>query len=116
MKEPVALVQGLYFLVTGIWPILEIDSFMKVTGPKTDLWLVKTVGVALAAVGAALAVAGFQGELTPATVTLALASALGLGGVESWYVARRVISPVYLADALVELALVVWWLLRLRGG
>ncbi|GFO68855.1 hypothetical protein GMLC_24340 [Geomonas limicola] len=113
MQEPVALVQGLYFLVTGIWPILEIDSFLMVTGPKTDLWLVKTVGIALAAVGASLALAGWQGDLNPATVTLGVASAAGLGALETWYVARRVIAPVYLVDALVELVFVLWWLARL---
>lgn len=42
-----SLLQGLYYSISGIWPLLSIDTFMAVTGPKTDIWLVKTVGVLL---------------------------------------------------------------------
>lgn len=31
--------QEIYHTVAGIWPILHIDGFMMVTGPKTDIWL-----------------------------------------------------------------------------
>jgi hypothetical protein len=55
-------VQGLYFLITGVWPIVHIDSFLAVTGPKTDHlntelgdhWLVITVGALIAAIAASL--------------------------------------------------------------
>ena len=29
-------VQGLYCLITGVWPLVSIDTFQAVTGPKTD--------------------------------------------------------------------------------
>ena len=35
----------LVYLATGLWPLFNIESFQQVTGPKTDLWLVRTVGV-----------------------------------------------------------------------
>jgi hypothetical protein len=41
--------QGVYYLLTGVWPLPSIGSFQRVTGPKTDLWLVRTVGVLVAA-------------------------------------------------------------------
>jgi hypothetical protein len=41
------LIQATYFLVTAVWPIVHIQSFMEVTGYKTDIWLVKTVGALL---------------------------------------------------------------------
>src|SRR4051812_49609509 len=53
-------VQGLYYLVTGVWPLVSIETFQMVTGPKTDHlvtgretdhWLVMTVGVLVTAVG-----------------------------------------------------------------
>src|SRR5690606_8858345 len=44
-------VQGIYTLITAVWPIADIDSFMEVTGPKTDVWLVKTVAAILIPVG-----------------------------------------------------------------
>ena len=35
---PVALAyaQGGFYLVTGIWPLVSIGSFQRVTGPKVD--------------------------------------------------------------------------------
>jgi len=40
-----------YFLLTGIWPLLSMRTFEAVTGPKVDRWLVKTVGVLVAVIG-----------------------------------------------------------------
>ena len=40
-----ALAQGLYYAFTGVWPLISMSSFLAVTGPKTDLWLVNTVGI-----------------------------------------------------------------------
>lgn len=33
----VGAVQGTFYLATGIWPLVHIESFVAVTGPKTDL-------------------------------------------------------------------------------
>jgi hypothetical protein len=46
----VALAQGAYYLLTGVWPLLSLRTFELVTGPKTDDWLVRTVGVLVLAV------------------------------------------------------------------
>lgn len=115
MDTTVATVHGLYFLLTGVWPLLGIGSFQRVTGPKTDLWLVKTIGAVLAVIGGALLLAGARGEVTPPVVLLALGSALALAAVDVVYVLRRVIRPVYLLDATAELALVMWWLIILSA-
>ena len=40
-----ALVQGAFYAATGLWALVDLGSFMAVTGPKTDHWLVKTVGI-----------------------------------------------------------------------
>jgi hypothetical protein len=109
MEYLVALVQGIYFFVTGIWPLLSMKTFLMVTGPKTDLWLVKTVGMILAVIGAVLILAQVNGEINTPIIVLAMGSAISLAMVEFIYVAKRVISPIYLADAAAELVLVVWW-------
>jgi hypothetical protein len=44
-------VQGVYTALTSLWGQLNIDSIMAVTGPKTDVWLFKTVSVVLLAIG-----------------------------------------------------------------
>ena len=113
MEHLVALVQGIYFFVTGIWPILSMNTFLKITGPKTDLWLVKTVGLLLAVIGAVLVVAQINAEINTSIIALAIGSALILTMVEFVYVAKRVISPIYLADAAVEMILIAWWILSL---
>ena len=84
--------QALYFLVTGIWPCLEIRSFQKISGPKTDIWLVKTVGVLVSVIGGVLGVAGMRRRITPESAGLA----------------------VYLLDALVEVLFIVAWGVGLR--
>ena len=43
----VAGAQAVYYILTGVWPLVHIRSFMAVTGPKTDLWLARTTGAAI---------------------------------------------------------------------
>src|SRR5918999_525478 len=107
MNGSVALIQGIYFFMTGVWPLVSIDTFQRVTGPKVDLWLVNTVGVLVAVIGAALILAGVRGEVTPSVLLVAVGSAAGLAGVDVIYVSKGVISRVYLLDALVEVVLMV---------
>ena len=113
MEYLVSLVQGIYFFVFGVWPIIHMKSFLRVTGPKTDLWLVKTVGIILAMIGVALILAWLNAEINTSIIVLAIGSAFSLALVEFIYVAKQVISPIYLGDAVVELILIGWWLLSL---
>ena len=115
MDYLVALVQGVYFFITGIWPILSMSTFLKVTGPKTDLWLVKTVGVILAVIGAVLVIAQVKAEINTSLIVLAIGSALGLAVTEFIYVAKRVIPPIYLGDAFAELILIGWWMISIAA-
>jgi hypothetical protein len=108
MARGVAAIQGLYFLVTGVWPLVHMDSFLAVTGPKTDLWLVQTVGALVTAVGAVLLVAAWRGPSAEAIV-LAVGTILALATVDVVYASRRVISPVYLLDALAQILLLAGW-------
>jgi hypothetical protein len=107
----IATVQGTYFLTTGLWPIVHLPSFEAVTGPKTEGWLVKTVGLLTAAIGGCLLLAGRR-RVAPEVRWLAVASAAAFGGVDVWYAARRRISPVYLLDAVAQAAVIAAW----QGG
>ncbi len=112
----VALLQGVFYLVTGLWPLLDIQSFLKVTGPKTDLWLVKTLGVLISVIGVVLGSAGVQRSVSRDLALLGGGSAAALTAIDVIYVARRRISPVYLLDAVTELALIVGWSISARKG
>jgi hypothetical protein len=109
MDFKVALVQGVYFLITGVWPLVSMKTFLLITGPKTDLWLVKTVGLILAVIGGVLIYAQRTATINPPVILLAIGVALALALVEFIYVIKRVISPIYLADAFAELILILWW-------
>lgn len=111
MNLNVALFQGLYLLVSGVWPIIHIASFLKITGPKTDLWLVKTVGVLLSVIGAILLYAGIMDQIPLSIFFLGIGSAAGLTAIEIIYVFKKVISPIYLLDAVIEIFLIIWWIL-----
>lgn len=101
--------QAVYFLVTGVWPLVSIDTFQMVTGPKADLWLVKTVGLLVTVIGVALIDAARRRELTSTAIVLAVGSSLSLLMIDVIYVARQVISPIYLLDAVLQILLLIGW-------
>jgi hypothetical protein len=104
-----SFVQGAYFALTGLWPLVSIGTFMRVTGPKTDIWLVKTVGVIVLAIGGVLLVAGARGAVTLEIHLLAVASAAGLAGIDIYYAVKGTIARIYLADAAAQIALTALW-------
>jgi hypothetical protein len=104
------LIQSLYILVTATWPILSIDSFMMVTGYKTDVWLVKTVSALLLAIGTSLiSFLHWSVDYRPA-FALGCFTALGLLFIDVYYATTEVISDVYLADAFIEAVLSICWI------
>jgi hypothetical protein len=114
-KMDIAALHGLYFLATGVWPLLSRRSFERVSGPKADFWLAQTVGILVAGVGSTILQAKRHGRITPEIELLGIASAAGLGLVDLAFVARGRISRVYLLDALAEAALVAGWVRRDRS-
>jgi hypothetical protein len=109
----VLLGQGAMYLTTGIWPLISRRTFEKVTGPKTDWWLVKTVGIIITVVGAVLTMAGLRGRTPTELPVLAVGSAAGLTAIDMGYVANNRISPVYLLDAVAEMGLIALWTIAL---
>ena len=111
--ETMAIVQGAFYVATGIWPVLHMPSFEAVTGPKTDKWLVRTVGSLIAVAGGVMLQAGRRNRVTPEIRALAVGSAAALTAVDCIYTARGRISPIYLLDAATELGLIAGW--RMTG-
>ncbi len=108
--------QGLYYFVTGVWPLVSVRSFQAVTGKKTDHlptgleadhWLVMTVAVLITAISLAILTAAVRRSLSLEIMVLAVGAAIGLTTVDVIYVMRRVISPIYLIDAAVEIPLIL---------
>ena len=109
------LLQTIYYGTTALWPLVHIESFMQVTGPKTDIWLVKTVAVLLLAITASFIAALRYKSYHAPTVILAVTCCIALIFVDCVYVFNGTISKVYLADAIAELAFLgVWAIIILR--
>jgi hypothetical protein len=111
LPRAVATGQGIYFLVTGVWPLIHMRSFEQVTGPKVDRWLVQTAGVLISVIGATLLQGARRGAAWPELRLLGVGSAAGLAGIDLVHVARGRIAPVYLLDALAEGLIIVAWAL-----
>src|SRR5690606_20918492 len=91
-----------------------MESFLAVTGPKVDLWLVVTVGVLVGAIGLGLLVAAWAGRgIAAEIIVIALAAAVGLIGIDVAYVAIGRIGPIYLMDAAAQLVLVAAWIVAI---
>ena len=115
-RKLVALGQGVMYVATGVWPLVSLRTFERVTGPKVDGWLVQTVGAVVASVGGVLLLAARRNRVTPEIAALGVSCAASLTAIDIVYVARRRIAPIYLADALAELMLIAGWLLAWRQG
>ena len=105
-QELVLTVQGIYFMATGLWPVVHMASFEAITGPKTDDWLVKMVGLLAFVIGATIYSATRHSRITKDVVLLAIGSALAFTAIDLWYALSGRISLIYLGDAAVELAIV----------
>lgn len=105
-----SLLQGVYYTITGLWPLVSMETFLAVTGPKTDLWLVRTVSMLITTIGLALLLAAKRNEVNASVTALAVGSAASLAWVDAYYALTGVIWPVYLLDTFPEVALIVGWI------
>ena len=99
MKNWLFNFQGIYYALAGIWPVFDIHSFMIVTGPKADIWLVKTVGLLSFSIGLSL-LSLKKYRIAPVLNAL---SAMSFLLIDVYYASIDRISDVYLGDAILEL-------------
>jgi hypothetical protein len=111
--QTIAYFQSAYYLITALWPLIDIRSFLKVTGQKKDIWLVKTVSLLLCSIGITFLVSAYYMEISRSIVVLAILSAASLLWIDVYYTIKGKILPVYLVDAGIEGLLILFWLLQL---
>jgi len=86
---------------------------MKVTGPKTDVWLVKTVSVLIVSISLSLLFSvRNSGEKMP-VILLAITSCIGLAGIDFYYALNNTISDVYLIDGAIQVITLIAWIVIL---
>jgi hypothetical protein len=112
-RKPIALlwIQGFYFLLPSVWPLVHMPSFLAVTGPKTDLWLVRTVAILLTVISLTFLTAAYRKEYQPPIAVLALGSAAAMAGIDLYYALNDRIWDTYLIDAAGEILLLLGWII-----
>jgi hypothetical protein len=108
--ERLALVQAAYFVATGLWPLIHLRSFERVTGRKREGWLVRTVAMFVVAIGATLGLGVIRRDVDEQMRALGILGALAPTLIETPEATSRRISPIYLLDAALESLLVLMWL------
>lgn len=112
----IAAAQAAYLLVGGLWPLSHMASFVAVTGPKADLWLVRTVAGLLVVIGGTLAGQVVVGGVPRTAWNIAAGASLVLGLVSIVSAAAGRIWPVYFLDGAIHLGLVLAWAVACRPG
>jgi hypothetical protein len=103
-------VQGLYTIATAVWGVIDIESFMAVTGPKTDLWLVKTFSALLFGIGLAMILeAVFLSRAVPLLILFLLNSVV-LAFADLYYGLTGEISRAYVVDGVAQVIFALAWL------
>ncbi|WP_205503180.1 hypothetical protein [Rufibacter psychrotolerans] len=110
MRKLLLTTQGIFYTLTGLWPLLHRPGFLAVTGPKNEVWLVDTVGVLVLAIGAGLLTAAFRKERERGPELIGFFCAVGLGAMDVRYATREVILDIYLLDAAAEALLALAWI------
>ncbi|MGV3762219.1 hypothetical protein [Parapedobacter sp.] len=99
------LIQGIYFVVTGIWPILNMASFITATWPKQDVWLVEMVGLLSTSIGLTYLVTSLRKQHLP--ILLGYATSLSFLVMDIIYVTNGEIDRIYLLDAIVQAIFII---------
>ena len=110
-----AAAPGFFFVVTGLWPVVSLDTFEAVSGPKTDHWLVITVGLLIAIIGAALLLAAVRRSVGPEMFVLGIGAAFALASVDVVFVFKGTIWKVYLLDFVAEALFITLWVFAAKA-
>ncbi|QJW97438.1 hypothetical protein [Frigoriglobus tundricola] len=110
--QAIQTIQGLYYVIGGLWVALLISMFQSVTLPHYDLsrmWAVRAVGLLVAGFGAALIASGRKKEGPFIGGSLAMGVALVIAVLDTVCLATGVLPPLVLVDAGVEIGFAGCW-------
>lgn len=105
----IPLLQGIYFLITSVWPLVHLKSFLYVTGPKTDIWLVQTVAILILPYSILFFYIAFTKKILQVYAVIGSICSLGLGAIELYYYLQGTLKWVYFVDAIIEICFFIYW-------
>jgi len=110
--QAIQTIQGLYYVIVGLWVAFLIQSLQSETGSRYDLshlWVVRFVGFLVAAFGAALVASGRKKEGPFIGAGAALCVAIALGVLGAVCLLTGVLPPLFLVDVGGEIGFAGWW-------
>ncbi len=106
----IALLQGIFNVLGGVWPLVSLRSFEWVYGKKRDIFLQKTVAGLLFSIGCVQLAAADSSDELPSTRRLGIATAATLLAIDLTYIPRGEMRWTYWQDALCEIGWIAAWL------
>ncbi|MGH2398648.1 MAG: hypothetical protein ACRDFA_12515 [bacterium] len=104
--------QGIFYLLTGLWPFVHLESFVSVVGPMPDVFQLHVTSGLIVVIAGVLIAGSRRGE--PASVVLGIASALTFVVLDVAY--ARILRDIYWLDAAVEAAIAILLLVLVTRG
>lgn len=93
--------QGVFYVVTGLWPFVDLQSFVAVAGPKPDVFQLHVTAALIVVIGIVL-LRGAR-RIEAGIVWLAVLSAMAFAGLDIAYAPR--LPETYWLDAIAEVLL-----------
>jgi hypothetical protein len=94
--------QGVYYIVTGLWPFVSLSTFVAMVGPKPDVFQLFVTSALIVAIGAV--VLSDAPDPAMGTIRLSVAGAAALLIMEIVFAGS--IRPVFALDGAVEFCLI----------
>ena len=116
LVSSIAVAQALFFVLTGLWPIVSIRVFQNVSASRKDFWLVKSMGLMLGIAGSIITGARSHQQTSPLISIFAIGTAAVLMAIDLVYVNWKKFSRIYFLDAVLEFCIVAAWALVLIQG
>ena len=104
-------VQGVHYILTGLWPILHAPSFEAVMGPRPDWWTVKMFGALTAALGLVLVDAWRRAVIRHECVLFSIVGALVFAVSDAVLIIEKTAGLIYLTDLFVNAIVLASWVL-----
>jgi hypothetical protein len=103
------IIQGSYYMITALWPLIHIESYMMLVGPITDIWLAKTVATMVIAISITMFFhLSLRTDHRP-LVLLGVSSSLAFAYTDVYYSVTGTLSNIYLLDAAAEFLFMASW-------
>lgn len=103
------VIQGSYYMVSALWPLIHIESYMWLVGPITDVWLAKTVATMVIAISITMFFHLILNTDSRPLILLGIATSLAFAYTDTYYTVNGTLSSIYFLDAAAEFLFLITW-------